>query len=576
MSTGRVSKYNSVAPIDDGKWKCGVYLRLSREDGDKLESDSISNQRKLIDNFLAKNSDMELHDIYVDDGYSGSNFDRPNFARLIEDVKCRRVNCIVVKDLSRFGRNYYETGRYLEVVFPLMQVRFIAVNDYIDSFKEPRSVQNACVSFRNVINDEYCKDISRKVRSSLDAKRKKGEYIGSFALYGYEKDPENRHKLIIDQDAAENVRLIYRLFLGGLSIYNIALKFNRLGIPNPTAYRTEKGLKSTAKLTHHNPDWSARTIRRILTNEMYIGNMVQGTCRKINHKVNKCVSVPRDQYIVIEGTHEPIIDKKTFDEVQMRFKHDTWQAKGNEPYQNGAETGSIFVGYIKCPDCGRAMQRTGSMQGNKPFFYFVCGSYHQWKICTRHTIRVNKLYEVVLKTIQSYIAIAVEADEILAAIDAQPKEDLSSSRVKRELAACNLRLQKVTQFQNELYIDYKNGLISKEQYLHFKQDSADKIAALEMRRDGLSLELNGISESGSNEFIETFKKYQNITCLTREMIETLIDMIYVHEDGGVHIKFKFADEFQRTLGLLEVNQAAFYAEEIKPCLMKGGASNRIE
>lgn len=556
MNVGRVSKYNTNTLIDDAKWKCGVYLRLSREDGDKLESDSISNQRKLVENFLAKDPNIEVYDIYVDDGYSGSNFDRPSFAQMMEDIKCRRVNCIIVKDLSRFGRNYYETGRYLEVVFPLLQVRFIAVNDYIDSYKNPQSAQNACASFRNVINDEYCKDISRKVRSSFDAKRKRGDYIGSFALYGYAKDPENRHKLIIDQDAAENVRLIYRLFLNGLSIYNIALKLNRLGIPNPTAYRTEKGLKSTSKLTHNNPDWSTRTIRRILTNEMYIGNMVQGTCRKISHKVKKCVSVPKDQYIVIEGTHEPIIDKETFDEVQTRFKRDTWQAKGNEPYQNGAETGSIFVGYVKCPDCGRAMQRTGSMQGNKPFYYFVCGAYHQWKICSRHSIRVQKLYDAVLKTVQAYIAIAVEADTILTTIEAQSKEDISSTHIKRELAACNLQLEKVTQFQNDLYIDYKNGLLSKDQYLNFKQESSDKIVMLETRREALTKELSNTPETVSNEFIDTFKQYQNITCLSREIIEALIEMIYVQEDGGIHIKFKFSDEFQRTLDTLKISQRA--------------------
>lgn len=570
MSTGRISKYNLTVSTEEPKWKCGIYLRLSREDGDKLESDSISNQRKLIDSFLAKNTDIEVYDVYVDDGYTGSNFERPSVSRLIEDIKNRKINCIVVKDLSRFGRNYYETGRYLEVVFPLLQVRFIAVNDYIDSFKNPQSAQNACVSFRNVINDEYCKDISRKVRSSFDAKRKRGDYIGSFALYGYEKDPEDRHRLIIDQDAAENVKLIYRLFLSGLSIYNITLKLNRLGIPNPTAYRTERGLKSTAKLTHSNPDWSTRTIRRILTNEMYIGNMVQGTCRKVSPKVKKCVTIPKEHYIVVKGTHEPIIDKESFEKVQARFKRDSWQPKGNEPYQNGAENGSIFVGFMQCPDCGRAMQRTGGMQGKNPLYYFVCGSYHQWKICTRHAIRVQKLYEIVLKTIQTYISIAVEADKVLAAIDAKPKEECSS-RIKRELAACNMQLEKAIRFQNDLYIDYKNELITKEQYLHFKEDSANKIKELEARRDALTDELTDAPESGNNEFVETFKRYQNITCLSREMIEVLIDMIYVHKDGKVHIKFKFADEFQRALDLLNEHQEEYHTKIISPDQIRDGA-----
>ncbi len=552
MSVGRVSKYTSHAEKEEIKWQCGIYLRLSREDGDKMESDSISNQKKIIDRYLDKNPDIEISDIYIDDGFSGSNFERPSIIRLINDIKNRKVNCIIVKDLSRFGRNYYETGRYLEVVFPLLHVRFIAINDYIDSFKDPHSVENAYVSFKNVINDEYCRDISRKVRSSFDAKRRRGEYIGTYALYGYKKDPENRHRLIIDHEAAENVKLIYRLFLEGFSIYNIGVKLNQLGIPTPTEYRAQRGLNTINKLKFSHQVWCNATIKRILTCQMYIGNMEQGTYRKINHKVKKCVKIPKEQHVIVEGTHEPIIDKETFAAAQARFKRDSWQPKDTEPYKNGAETGSIFVGYMKCPDCGRAMQRTGSMQGKNSLYYFICASYNQWKICSMHKIRVKKLYAIVLKTVQTYIDIAVEAESILSYIESNSKDDFKLAEIKREFATCKLQLEKALKFQNDLYIDYKNNLLTRDQYCSFRDETIDKINALESLSKVLSDKLeNPTCEKEEDKLVATFKKYHNITSLTRGAIEELIEMIYVGQDGVVTIEFKFRDEVKKLIESLK-------------------------
>lgn len=258
MSVGRVSKYIESGSASQVIWKCGVYLRLSREDGDELESDSIANQRKIIERYLGKNPDLEIFDTYIDDGFSGTNFNRPALTKLLDDIKNRKVNCLIVKDLSRFGRNYHETGRYLEVVFPLLRLRFISVNDNIDSYKNPQSIINSTVSFKNVLNDEYARDISSKIRSSFNAKRKKGDYIGSFPLYGYLKDPNDHHKLIIDEEAAENVRLIYQMFLEGFSIYNIAIKLEKMGILNPTEYKISKGIGAnySPRFKSENNGWS--------------------------------------------------------------------------------------------------------------------------------------------------------------------------------------------------------------------------------------------------------------------------------------------------------------------------------
>lgn len=551
MSSGRTSKYLYSSDFQE-RWKTAIYLRLSREDGDKLESDSIANQRKLIDRFLERNSDLEIYDYYIDDGYSGTNFNRPSMQRLLDDIKTRKVTCLIVKDLSRFGRNYHETGRYLEVVFPLLRLRFISVNDNIDSFKNPNSLRNSTVSFKNVMNDEYARDISNKVRSSFNAKRKRGEYIGSFALYGYIKDPNDRHKLIIDEEAANNVRYIYQLFLSGVSIYNISIKLKELGILPPKEYKKRKGMdvNSTRFFNDEISGWSTQTIRRMLQNEMYIGNMVQGTYQHISYKVRKLVRNPKEQYIVKEGTHEPIIDKETFYSVQERFQHDTWQPKGSTAGEYNVETGSIYVGYIKCADCGRAMQRSGYFEGKNNFYYFVCGAYLNWKQCSRHAFRINKLNDIVLSVIQKQVALAIEIDNFIQSQrDAEPS--LVIEHLKRELKSAEAERTTIVKFQNDLYIDLKSNIISQDQYFHFKNEYAEKLNQVEERMKAIEEEIpkSSLDAGESHSFLETFKKYSNITELSRDVIVELIDCILVHKNKELTIRFKFEDEFKKVLAI---------------------------
>lgn len=556
---GRTSKYVESGSASQVIWKCGVYLRLSREDGDKLESDSIANQRKIIERYLGKNPDLEIYDTYIDDGFSGTNFNRTALTRLLDDItKNRVVNCLIVKDLSRFGRNYHETGRYLEVVFPLLRLRFISVNDNIDSYKNPQSIKNSTVSFKNVLNDEYARDISSKIRSSFNAKRRKGDYIGSFPLYGYLKDPNDHHKLIIDEEAAENVRLIYRMFLEGFSIYNIAVKLKEMGILNPTEYKISKGIGAnhSPQFKNENNGWSTQTIRRMLKNEMYIGNMVQGIYQKISHKIRKCVAVPKKNHIIRESTHEAIIDRETFEKVQERFKRDTWQTKGEKKStKNDLVTGALYVGYIKCADCGRAMQKNGYVKRGISFYYFICGSYLQWKQCTRHALRVNELNKVVLTVLQKYVDMAVEMDKLMNEIQNNMVIDQKSAKIKKDIRACEVEREKIIKFQNDLYVDFKNEIISKEQYFHFKKEYSERIAELDTTISRLNEELTHSDPVSikKNNFVEAFKKYQNFTELTRNMIEELIHMIYVEHDGGIRIEFNFRDAFEEALEILKAH-----------------------
>ena len=339
------------------------YNRLSREDGDKMESDSIRNQKDLISDY-AKQKGIRIVEEYVDDGYSGTNFDRPAFQRMMEDVKKKKINCIIVKDLSRLGRNYIETGRYLEKIFPFLGVRFIAINDHYDSADQSGDADQIVIPFKNLINDAYCRDISIKIRSQLDVKRKNGKFIGSFAAYGYLKDPADKNHLIIDEVAAEIVRTIFGLKLNGFSSQRIGERLNEMKVVPPLEYKRMCGLNFNSGFrSGKNAGWSIMTINRILRNELYIGTMVQGKNRKINYKVKQSRPVEEAGWIKVEETHDAIIPKQVFEIVQRLTELDTRTAPD-------ADSVYTLSGFLRCGDCGQNMVRRTATKNGKKYYYY--------------------------------------------------------------------------------------------------------------------------------------------------------------------------------------------------------------
>ena len=531
------------------QWKAAEYLRISREDGDKEESDSIGTQKDITHEYIDQNDDIVFVDEYVDDGWSGTNFSRPDFERMMADIKSGAVNCIIVKDLSRLGRNYILVGQYLEMIFPLLNIRFISVVDHIDSIKDPASVNNALVSFKNVMNDEYCRDISNKVRSSLDRKRTKGEFIGSFASYGYRKDPEDHHHLVVDPVAAEVVQNIYQWFLGGMSMIGIAKKLNQLGIPNPTMYKRQLGMN------YRHPTgeicdglWPDASVKRILKNRLYTGDMVQNKTKIKSYKVQVCTQVPQEDWIIVPNTHEAIIPREQFDNVQQLLMRDTRTAPGVSHV-------SIFGGYIRCADCGRAMGKKTTVQPYKKYCYFICQTFKKGDktACTKHTIREEKLYQAVLTTVQAQVRLAVSIDEVLQELK---KKNIKAQRSSRQDHMLEMKKQehaKVSQLKIDLYPDWKTGMISKAEYVALKEKFDSQLEQIEQSIANIKEEIRRYKETTDveNQFIRHFVKYRNITELTREVIVELIEMIYVHEGGTITIEFKFQDEYQRLLDLLD-------------------------
>lgn len=547
----RKSKFETTpkAQYAGVRWRAGDYLRLSREDGDKEESDSIGSQKELCAFFHGSHPDVVSVREYADDGWSGTGFDRPRFREMIEDIKKGLINCVVVKDLSRFGRNYIEVGHYLEVFFPMMDVRFIAINDNIDSYKNPESINNAMVAFKNVMNDEYCRDISNKVRSVLTNKRKQGKFIGSFASYGYMKDPENHNHLIVDEEVAPIIQDIYSWFLSGMSLIGIAKKLNDQGVINPSAYKRAKGLKyKHPQIDMNDTLWPSSSVRRILRNRLYVGDMVQGKNKIKSYKLHVSVPIPEEDWIIVENTHEPIIDRETFNKVQDILERDHRAPPKQYRYY-------VLSGYVRCADCGRAMNRKLIYQPYANYCYYVCSTFKKMtrEACTKHTIRSDRLEKAVFETLKAHIQLAVSIDEAIAILKEKNAKAKGSRRLDDALSSKKQEIERYSRCKTDLYPDWKSGIISQEEYVAMKVQFDQKIAQLQEEVSKIQEEIESYQRvfEEENAFITYFIAHKNIQSLTREAVVELIDMIYVHEGGEITIKFKYQDEYKRLLDLLE-------------------------
>ena len=329
-----------------GLFHAAIYIRLSREDGDKEESDSIGNQRKYLAEYVSKSEGLTVYDTYVDDGYTGTSFHRPGFQRMLADIEDGKVNCVVVKDLSRFGRDYIDTGRYLERVFPELGVRFISVSDGIDSI---RQAYDMLLPIKNIFNEQYARDISKKIHATVASKQKAGEFIGAFASYGYKKSPIDKNKLVVDEYAAGVVREVFRLYVGGMGKQSIAKRLNAEGVLCPSAYKRANGdnYKNGNRLGNASY-WTYATIHAMLKNEMYLGNMVQG--KKHQRMRGRQKVVGKENWVIVNGTHEAIIDLETWEKTQklLQKKHKDIDLETNK---------NIFAGFLQCGDCGRSMMK---------------------------------------------------------------------------------------------------------------------------------------------------------------------------------------------------------------------------
>lgn len=537
-------------PPRNVSWRAALYIRLSKEDGDKNESYSVTSQREILKEYIKQRPDIFLFDFYVDDGWSGTNFDRPAFRRMMQDIYDGRVNCVVVKDLSRFGRNYTDAGHYLDDVFVRLGVRFIALNNGVDSVSSSMNAATKCITVgvQNVINESVAATTSVNVRGTLNVSRKQGKFIGSFPTYGYLKDPNDHHKLIIDEETAPVVRQIFQWFLSGKSIIGITKTLNAMGIPNPSTYKMQKGWNYRHTSGKRNDGlWCDSTVRRMLSNQMYIGNMVQGKNTTISYKIKQCKSVPKSDWIVVENTHAPIIDKETFEKVQSLFHRNTRTAPAKTEVD-------LFSGFVKCADCHRAMSKKTNRHPYGTYQYYRCVTSRKMDsgACSPHSIRIDKLERAVLVTIQTMIDTAVEWEEVLAEIR-KKADGKSENLTKKSMEKCMAERERIQKMMLDLYPDWKSGTISKEEYLALKENMGQKIKALDEKIEAFqrALAKDADEHGADNAFLTHFKKYGKIEKLTRPILTELVDSILVHEGGNITINFKFKDAYEQIVDYME-------------------------
>lgn len=539
------------------RYDTALYLRLSKEDGDvasgsKNESNSIANQKSLIMDYLQSRPEFRVVSIREDDGFSGTDFNRPAFQAMMEDVKKGVINCIIVKDLSRFGRNYIEVGRYLEKLFPMLGIRFIAVNDNYDSL-EADTAHDIVVPFKNLINDSYCRDLSVKIRSHLAIKRKNGEFIGAFACYGYLKDENNRNQLVVDTYAGQVVKDIFRMKINGMSQYRIADALNEQGILSPMEYKKYLGshFESSFKV---NPKavWTAKAVTRILTNEVYTGVLVQGKQTTPNHKVKVRQEVDETDWIRVENAHESLIDRVLFDIVQNLMGRDT-RTSPNET--------QVFPlsGLVYCGDCGHPMVRKISRYTKKEkadtaqtYGYFLCSEKCGKGGCSWHRISENDLMGAVLGAVNLHIQKVLDVQEALKQIENAPSRQLMIQKYQERLSMKEEERKKAERLKIGIYEDLKDGLLDKEEYQKLKAEFDSRIAEADAAEKELKrqiAELEG-SRSANAPWMNYFQQFGRLEQLTRWAAAIIINKILVYEDNRIKITFNFEADLNRIQEIL--------------------------
>ena len=528
------------------KYQGVKYLRLSYT-GDKTnESDSIANQRRLIDDFVKGSPDIELVDEFVDDGYSGVLFDRPQFQRMMDEIKAGRVNCVIVKDLSRLGREYIETGRFLERIFPAYGVRFIAVTDGIDTAHKSSS-DDLALMMKNIINDTYCHDISVKTRTALNVKRQNGDYVGACPIYGYRKAPDNRNRLVVDDDAARVVRDIYRRKIDGVSAQKIADALNGMGIPSPLAYKISRGLPHpTGGFSDSaGAKWSAKTVLRILQDETYTGVLIQGRQGTHNHKLKDVVQKPENEWVRVEGTHEAIVGKRDFELVQKLLRLDTRTSPDSKNVY-------LFSGLLICGCCGANMRRKTNTVNGKKYVYYHCPTGKKSGCAHPVLVREDELTQCVLESAQAHIRSAASLDDLLDSINEERINRDAIAGLKARIAENESKLEQDRRFKTTLYENFIGGLLSKKDYQQLKDDYSER---MEKTQEAIALlrgEMERISRNDSErqKWTRHFKEFSTMTELDRRAVVALIESIRVVGKTELEITFRYQMEYEAAVKLL--------------------------
>ncbi len=507
------------------EYRVAIYTRLSKEDSTHTTSESIKNQVDLIIEYINKSDNMELGYIYRDDGYSGADFNRPAFQNMMNDIRDGKINCVIVKDFSRLGRNYIESCKYIQNVFPFLGVRFISINDNYDSTSEKSDADEILIPFKNLMNDAYLRDISVKIRSQMEVKRKKGEFIGAFAVYGYQKSPSNKNKLEVDEYASTVVREIFHLKESGYSGQKIADVLNCRGELSPSEYKKMRGLNYTTPFdSMRKAKWSVSAVNRILKNDIYTGTLSQGKVTTPSHKIKKLVPKPRKDWVVIADNHQPIIRKAQFEFVQGLMEQDTRVSPQKE--QEYPLSGVLF-----CADCGYNMVRKTVTRSDKKYIYYVCGKNKTNAGCSTHNTAESLIIGVVHKLLSVYLALLLDDST------AMPIHSNNVYHLEQRLQIKNDELHKYEKLRLSTYEDYKDGILSLADFNTYTESYTARLHEVSQQLQEIWDELEELKSTTSTASFSISDLE-----LSKKLVANFIDRIEIAEDKSIRIIFRFWEE----------------------------------
>lgn len=511
-------------PMD---YHVALYIRLSKEDESEGPSQSVTNQKSLLNEFAQKQR-LSVYDTYVDDGWSGTNFDRPDFQRMIGDIEAKKVNMVITKDLSRLGRDYIMTGHYMERYFPEKRVRYISLLDGIDTGVE--STANDITPFRAIMNDMYAKDISKKIKSVKRDKQRKGQFIGGKPVYGYKMHPTEKNKIVIDEEAASVVRRIFAMALEGMSCRQIAARLNTEGIPTPATYA---GLP-VARPGPYTGLWSSERISDMLQNETYIGNMVQGRQVKISYKSKKCLRQDKDNWVVVENTHEPLIDKESFQKVRMLVN--------SRKHTRSRTYDFLLKGFIFCHECGYPLAVINRKNAaGEDVLYFVCRTYQRFTkagVCTCHTIKEKTVTDAVIAKVREVCEAYLNPAELLPAAQEAVERAQRENALELEMQAIQSKIDSLTANLDKMYMDRLSGLLTEADFERIYSKAKSERATLEEKRRELEMQKKS-PVSVKDRAEELVQRFMDSAFASRELLVSLIERVELTEDKQLIIKFRF-------------------------------------
>lgn len=529
----------------------GIYVRLSIENSGKDDDgDSIENQTSICKEYVEDHPDLRLYDIYEDNGKKGTNFDRPEFNRLMDDVRAGKVKCVLVKDLSRFGRDYIEAGEYLEKIFPFMGVRFISITDGYDSLTAGDAEGALMIPLKNMINDVYAKDISRKIITSFRARQEKGEYLPAFPPYGYVKSKTRAYRYEVDEEVAPYIRMIFEWKAAGVSHSEICNRLNEMGAVTPAKRKVELGIWHAEKYKH--TIWYGRTIIDILKNATYTGTLVYGKMPKSLYQGIKCHRAKPDEWRCIPDAHEAIVSQELFDKVQEIFdeRAERMQKKWADSKQVRDKIVNLFVKRIYCGDCGKRMRfiKGNNALRDKNFYYtnYVCGGYVDsgHRNCTRHGIRYQDVVDAVFSAMKVQMEFALDQERMMQKLRGTAKERNLIDQYVAKVNYLTQELKKVNSRRESLFESFADGILDEADYQYAKKSYDDEYAGLEKQLTEAKRkkkELDGVL-TANNEWLQAMHKVENAAELDQDLVNALVKKVLVYEDNRVEVEFKYKDQ----------------------------------